>query len=94
MTGMIEILDGSASDYTPPRTAPAKIEPDVIMLDDFSMVVFYPHTPAGADWLDKHLPDDCPMIGNGCAVECRYAQEILEGMIDDGLNLNLGAHQQ
>ncbi len=93
MTGMISILDGSASDYTPPRTAPVEPEPDVIMLDDFSMVVFYPHTPAGEDWTDEYLPDDCPRIGNGYAVESRYAQAILEGMIEAGLNLKLGAHQ-
>lgn len=94
MTGMIEILDDSASDYTPPRTAPVPTEPDVIVLDDYSMVVFYPHTEAGELWLDENLPDDCPMIGNGCAVECNYATPIIEGLLADGLNLKLGADRQ
>ena len=93
MTGMIEILDDSASNYTPPRMAKVEPEPDVFVLDDFSMVVFYPHTEAGELWLDEHLPDDCPMIGKGCAVESRYAQAIVEGMLADDLNLKLGAHQ-
>jgi len=93
MTGMIEILDDSASDYTPPRTARVEPEPDVIVLDDYSMVVFYPHTEAGEFWLDENLPDDCPMIGSGCAVECKYAGPIVEGMIAAGLNLKLGAHR-
>lgn len=90
MTGMIEILDGSATDYSPPaRAAP---EPDVIVLDDYSMVVFYPHTVVGEGWLEENLPDDCPRIGNGYAVECGYVPPIVEGMIADGLDLGLGAY--
>lgn len=87
MTGMIEVLDGSTENYDPPGTKP---EFDIILHDDFSMVVFYPTTVLGSDWLDEHLPDDCPRIGEGYAVESRYATDIVEGIIADGLNLKMG----
>lgn len=88
MTGIIEVLDGSAENSDPPGTKP---EFDIIMRDEGSLIIFFPNTITGSDWLDEHLPDDCPMVGKGYAVEPRYALPIMEGIIADGLNLKMGA---
>ena len=65
-------------------------EADVLVRDDFSMVLFFAHTEAGETWLDDHMPDDCPRMGQGYAVESRPASDIVLGMVGDGLNLNAG----
>jgi len=87
MTGMIEVLDGTTDNYDPPGTKP---EFDIIIRDELSLVVFFPNSWAGSDWLDEHLPEDCPMVGKGYAVESRYAQPIVDGIIADGLNIKMG----
>ena len=88
MTGIIEVLDGSAENYDPPGNKP---EFDIIMRDEGSLVIFFPNTVNGSDWLDENLPDDCPMVGKGFAVEPRYVPAIVEGIIGEGLNLKMGA---
>lgn len=65
-------------------------EADVLVRDDFSMVLFFAHTETGESWLDEHLPDDCPRMGKGFAVESRYASDIIMGMVGDELNLHAG----
>ena len=65
-------------------------EADVLVRDDFSMVLFFAHTEPGAVWLDEHLPEDCPRMGKGFAVESRCASDIIMGMVGDDLNLNAG----
>lgn len=87
MNGMIEVLlDGSTDDL--PVTKP---EFDIIMQDEYSLVIFFPNTTIGSDWLEEYLPEDCPMFGEGYVVEPRYAPDIIEGIIEDGLNLKMGA---
>lgn len=66
-------------------------EADVLVRDDFSLVIFFGHTSHGAAWLDQNLPDDCPMMGTGFIVETRYASDIIMGMAEAGLNLNIGS---
>lgn len=88
MNGMIEVLDSNTDNYNPPATKP---EFDIIMQDEYSLVIFFPNTVIGADWLEEHLPVDCPRTGKGYVVEPRYAPPIIRGIIDDGLNLKMGA---
>ncbi len=65
-------------------------EADVLVRDDFNMVLFFAHTETGEDWLDEHLPEDCPRMGKGYVVESRCAPDIIIGLAGDGLNLHAG----
>lgn len=66
-------------------------EADVLVRDDFSLVIFFGHSEEGATWLTEHLPDDCPMMGKGFVVESRYAPDIIMGLVEAGMNLNIGS---
>lgn len=60
---------------------------DVLVEDHGSLVMLRPCTDFGREWMDEHLPDDAPMLGSAVAVEPRYIDPILVGMLDDGLVL-------
>jgi hypothetical protein len=58
---------------------------DVAVLNAGSLVIITPITEEAQQWCEEHLPADAPMLGNGYAVEPRYAPDILLGMSEDGL---------
>lgn len=51
------------------------------------IVLFTPVTGEALDWVDEHLPDDCMTFGDAYVVEHRYAYDIMQGIINDGLTL-------
>lgn len=63
--------------------------------DDFdvnnqgSIVLLTPMTPAAHEWVETHLPDDALTFGPSIAIEHRYAEDILEGIVQDGLSLHV-----
>ena len=44
-------------------------------------------SPAGADWIAEHLPEDAMTLGKNVVVEHRYIEDIVNGMINDGLRV-------
>lgn len=58
---------------------------DVCVTGGGSLYLFMLETPAAKVWVEQHVSDDRQMLGNGLAVEWRYAQALAEGMQDDGL---------
>lgn len=48
-----------------------------------------PLTPDAEAWCVEHLPDDCQMLGDAYAIEPRFASDIIEGIVNDGLALTL-----
>lgn len=63
------------------------------MANDFSVenhgsiVLLRPLTPAAEAWIEEHIPDDAQTFGNAIAVEPRYIQDIINGIVADGLTL-------
>lgn len=47
-----------------------------------------PHTPEAQDWTAEHIGDDAQWLGRGFAVEHRYIEDILEGMVRDGMTVS------
>lgn len=41
----------------------------------------------GQQWLDDHISDDAQMFGDVIVVEHRYIDDIVSGIIQDGLKL-------
>lgn len=58
---------------------------DIVVSAEGSLYLFTPHTGTGSEWLNDHLPEDAPMFGPAFVVESRYALEIAQGALDDGL---------
>lgn len=63
---------------------------DIIVTDHGSVVQLTPCTDAGREWCRENLGADCPSLGHTLIVEHRYAADILEGMIADGITLGGG----
>ena len=61
---------------------------DVVIRDEGTIVLFIPTSPKGTQWLEEHLDPECPRWGDGYAVEHRYAQDIIEGLLADEINLD------
>lgn len=52
-----------------------------------SIYLLTPLTDAAREWIAEHLPDDVQRWGPSVAIGHRYVEDIVCGMIDDGLTL-------
>jgi hypothetical protein len=58
-----------------------------------SIDLLTPLTPEAQAWMKDNIPDDALWFGGALAVEPRYAPDIVQGMIDDGLTVFIGDGQ-
>jgi hypothetical protein len=57
---------------------------DVEVMNEGTIFLFTPLTQEAKDWIESHVED--PMYyGNSLVVEHRYALDLAEGMVNDGL---------
>ena len=61
--------------------------PDFEIIDHGSIVMLSPITNDAQDWCDEHLPEDAQWMGGACAIESRYVNDIISGIVDDGLTV-------
>jgi hypothetical protein len=62
---------------------------DVSVLNEGSIFLLTPLSPFARDWFAEHLPDDAQHFGAAVVVEPRYVADILDGMAQDGLALEV-----
>ena len=60
---------------------------DITIRDHGSILIFCGTSPAGKDWMSEPLPADAMSWGGGIVVEPRYAADIVDGMVNDGLEV-------
>ena len=60
---------------------------DFNIVDGGSVFLLIPNTEAANAWVSEHIPEDAPTLGKGIAVEARYIQQIVYGIIEDGLSV-------
>jgi len=53
-----------------------------------SMFVIYPHTDAAFNWLDKNVSAETKVPGGGVAVDKRYVEALINGILKDGLTVS------
>lgn len=58
---------------------------DFAVVDHGTIALLQPLTEEATEWVDLHLPDDAPRLGEAIAVEHRYINDILVGIEHDGL---------
>ena len=65
-----------------------KIDTDFVVDDYGSIVGITPITPAARDWLDENVESE-PWQWLGCTLNVggRYANDLIEGMQEDGLQM-------
>lgn len=66
------------------RVAPA-VTPDFRVEDQGTITVLFPVTDAGREWVEQNLPSDAMYFCGGVIIEHRYVQDILFGIVNDGL---------
>ena len=67
------------------------VEPDVEVRDHGSIYLVKPRNRQAIEWVEEHLPLDASNWGGATAVEHRYIDDIIEGMLADGLSIRFGA---
>lgn len=68
-------------------STPGRVQLDVTVVDQGSIVILMAETPAGVEWVEEHIGQDNgyqPYWPN-VVVGHRYADDVINGMIDDGL---------
>jgi hypothetical protein len=50
-----------------------------------NLALLTPTSSNAADWCEVHLPSDATRWGEAFVIEPRYASDILEGIVDDGM---------
>lgn len=68
----------------------AQVEGRTIMADIWvnnqgSIVLLTPVSDAANEWIEDHIPDDAMYFGTALVVEHRYADDVIDGMMGDGL---------
>ena len=61
---------------------------DFTVTNHGSIFTLAPETPAARDWVDEWLPADAMWHGSAVVVEHRYIEDIVEGIINDGLTVH------
>ena len=59
--------------------------PDVLVENHFSLILFRLLTPAANQWVDENVMDDAQFFGGALVVEPRYAHDLIDGLVADGL---------
>src|ERR1700739_173551 len=61
---------------------------DVTVRNEGSIIMLTPVSAEGKAWIDENLGlESWQWLGNSCAIEWRYAPDIVHGMMDDGLEV-------
>lgn len=67
---------------------PCSAEIDVSVENHGSIFVFQPRSERGRTWIDEHVEaEDWQWWGGGLVVEPRYARDLADGMLGDGLEV-------
>lgn len=67
---------------------PVQQKVDFDVTDHGTIVLLTPMTPAAHDWVQENLPDDALTFGPSIAIEHRYAEDVLIGIVEDGLSIH------
>lgn len=72
----------------PNVVAIAEVKPDFTVQNHGSLFILYAHSNDATQWVADHIPDDAMLWGpNGIVVEHRYISDIVDGIQNDGLEV-------
>ncbi len=60
---------------------------DFSILNEGSILVLTPETDEGQAWVEENLPGDALRWAGGYVIEPRYMEDILTGILSDGLTV-------
>lgn len=60
---------------------------DITVQNEGGIFLLFPDSPAGTEWLNEHVDPEAMHFGRAVVVEHRYINDIVEGAIADGLEV-------
>jgi hypothetical protein len=60
---------------------------DVHVVNHGSLFAFELLSPEAREWVEQNVSDDAQFFGGALMVEPRYAQDLAQGMLNDGLGV-------
>jgi len=60
---------------------------DLSVTNHGSLFLLTPTSMRGGDWINEHIPEDAMTWGISIVVEHRYITDIIQGAINDGLEV-------
>ena len=60
---------------------------DITVQGEGTLFLFHANTQIGREWIHEHVPSDATYWAGSLVVEARYAGDLADGMVDDGLVL-------
>lgn len=60
---------------------------DIEISNQGSIILMRPATDAGRDWISANVDPDAMWFGRSLVVEPRYAEDLIDGMRGDGLEV-------
>lgn len=69
------------------NNAPSSNPVDVETRNEGSIFLFSPLTDDAKIWFQLHTGDEAQWFGGSLVVEWRYAEDIVAGLVNDGLNV-------
>lgn len=60
---------------------------DFTIADHGSLWLLFPWSDAAKEWTEAHLPEDALRHGKSIVIEPRYVEDIVTGIVDDGLTI-------
>lgn len=60
---------------------------DFNLTDHGSIVVLRPMNDEAREWIDFNVDPDAQWFGRGVVIEHRYVNDIVEGIVSDGLTI-------
>ncbi|MGB7934705.1 MAG: hypothetical protein WCH04_21290 [Gammaproteobacteria bacterium] len=60
---------------------------DFLYQHESSISLLYPMTDEARGWIDEHISDEAQWFGKGLVIEWRYVDPIIEGIVNDGLEV-------
>lgn len=61
---------------------------DFTLRNHGNLFILTPLSEAGREWADNFLPEDALKWGGGTVIEPRYVEDIVDGILGDGLAIN------
>ncbi len=72
-----------------PTAKEAVMRADFTVQDEGTIFLLTPVSDLAVDWVDSHLPQDAQHFGDSILVEHRYISDIVAGIQDDGLTVEV-----
>lgn len=58
---------------------------DIMVQNHGSIVLVYPVSSEAREWIEQNVSDESQWFGGGLVVEPRYVENLIQGMLNDGL---------